>query len=211
MMPFSYFFSLSSNHCCRTSTLWGAARELVCKSDPWSSFARSCLKPKSNLFCVWFFQLENKPMNSDNAQSDSSGHSSKKSKKMVNAMWLWQSARYSLKHLHNHSLNSHFTCIQSCYCSPHFTDGETDVGTLGNPANIRELVVVAQVFRLQPSSFQSLFSSQIEMDSNHPYPIIRLIFGLPRATLLLHTSAFTSPKWESVLPTMCLKTAYNKE
>lgn len=65
------------------------------------------------------------------------------------------------------SLHCHLISIQSCYCSPHFTDSETDMGTLVNLAKIRGLVSGSTGIQT-PGLKLSIPLSQIGMGSNPP-------------------------------------------
>lgn len=101
------------------------------------------------------------------------------------------------------SLHCHLISIQSCYCSPHFTDGETDMGPLGNLAKIRGLVTGST--DIQTPGLKLLIPlTQIEMGSNPLYHNMGSLFGLQPGTLQLRTSVFTNSKQKIILPTLCL-------
>lgn len=94
-----------------------------------------------------------------------------------------------------------------------FYDRETDLGTLGTLARVRELgggSADTQAPALTKLSI-SLLSSQIETVQNLHTTIMGLVYGLQQETLLLHTLFFLIYRRGVFLPSLCLYTMCNIE
>lgn len=125
--------------------------------------------------------------------------------KMINAMWLWQLTRNSLKHSPNEliTLSSHFHTELLLFSPFYRWWNRPDMGPLGNLAKIRGLVTGST--DIQTPGLKLLIPlTQIEMGSNPLYHNMGSLFGLQPGTLLLRTSVFTNSKQKIILPTLCL-------